>query len=397
VRYSRLVVGLSALLSVPVAAQVAGQFYLEKTVFARGEPVFLYLRISNHSPFVVDSYSRSGEQPMCSSVSIKISSDPPAPTASCSILPDSVCVMNGQSVVSHPLDDGQSTIQRFLLNFQHKIDSPGRYWVDAEKTERADDSLVSIHAKLLFRIDANVPPYPTDKLQAWVNQLKSPDVESRLEGARVLASVAPLSLEATLFAFAHDRDFSRYAPLAFHRLHSERSLVALANMVRTSPAGSTESLQAAQYLAEDGGKDWFSALHEAENRYPTVGYLSYAAEAAGSSIIPELLSLIRDPDRHLEAVEALGWTASRRAIPVLLGQLENTDANTSDSAEQSLRMLTHRIRPAGPRNQDQHARYLLWSRWWQDEGAHAIIFKPNDCGNERPLTNGSETVLVPQP
>jgi hypothetical protein len=397
VSYLRIAGALYALLSIPVAAQVAGRFYLEKEVFAPGEPVFLYLKISSHSPFALDSDSQNGEEPMCSGVVIRVSTDPHAPTASCPILPDSLCVMNGQYVASHSFERGRSTVQRFLLNFRHKIDSPGHYWVQGDKTERTGNGLVSIHSRLFFRIDASLAPYSDDKLKEWVNQLKSPDVGRRLESARVLASLAPRSFETTLLTFAHDPDFSRYAPLAFHRLHTKTSITALANMLRVSPLGSTESLQAARYLAEDGEKVWFQAIYNAENRHPKVGYLSYAAEAAGGSSIPELLSLTRDPDRQLEAVEALGWTASRKAIPVLLGQLENTDANTSNLAEHSLRMLTHRIPSADPLNQNQHVRYQMWSTWWRYEGADAAIFTPNDCRSERPLVMGSEHQHIPLP
>lgn len=318
---------------------------------------------------------------MCSGVSIKVSSDPSIPTASCSILPDSLCVMNGQRNGAQP----ESRTVRFLLNYQHKIDQPGEYWVDADKRERVGDALVSAHNKLRFRIDAELHRYPAEKLQVWINLLKSPDIDKRLEAARVLASVAPPEFEHTLLQFAHDPDFSRYAPLAFHRLHTQRSLVALADMVRKSPIGSTESLEAAHYLAEDGGKYWFPVLRGAATQRPDVGYLLYAAETGGESIIAELRSLAPGPDHHLEAVEALGWTASRQAIPILLDQLEHTDSITSDRADESLRILTHRIPAADTGNHDQHERYLEWSNWWQREGRNAAMFKPDDCGIERPL------------
>jgi hypothetical protein len=381
VRYSVLFVALAFALTAHISAQAAGQFYLEKQVFSRGEPVFLYFRIPDHSPFSLALFSKNTEQPMCSGVSIKVSSDPSIPTASCSILPDSLCVMNGQRNGALP----QSKTVRFLLNYQHKIDQPGEYWVDADKRERVGDALVSAQNKLSFRIDPKLHPYPAEKLQVWINLLKSPDVDKRLEAARVLASVARPEFEDTLLQFPHDPDFSRYAPLAFHRLHTQRSLIALANMVRNSPIGSTESLEAAHYLAEDGGKYWFPVLRGAANQRPGVGYLLYAAESGGDIIIAELQSLAPGPDYHLEAVEALGWTSSRQAIPILLDQLEHTDSITSDRADGSLRMLTHRIPAADSGNHDQHARYLEWSNWWQREGKDAAIFKPDDCGIERPL------------
>jgi hypothetical protein len=368
-----------------VPAQAAGQFYLEKHVFSPGEPVFLYFRVSNHSPFSITSFSNNNEQPMCSGVAIKASSDPSVPTASCSILPDSLCVMNGQRTDTLSASQPQTGIIRFLLNYQHKIGQSGKYWIEADKSERVGDDLVSAHTKLSFRIDAEARRYPVEKLQIWINRLKAPDIDSRLEAARVLTSLAPPELENTLLQFAHDPEFARYAPLAFHRLHTQRSLIALANIVRNAPIGSTESLEAANYLAQDDGIYWFPVLQGPANEPAHVGYLVYAAEAAGDNIIAELQSLVPGPDRHLEAVEALGWTASRLAIPILLDQLERTDPLTSDRADESLRMLTHRIPAADSDNRDQHAHYLQWSKWWQSEGRSATIFKPHDCGIERPL------------
>lgn len=384
-RYTLVLMSLAMALPVHVHAQAAGQFYLEKHVFSPGEPVFLYFRIPNRSLFSIASFSNNNEQPMCSGVAIKVSTDPSVPTASCSILPDSLCVMNGQSTGTLSASEPQTGIIRFLLNYQHKIDQPGKYWVDANKSQRVGNGMITAHAKLSFLIDAEAHRYPVEKLQIWVNRLKAPDIDSRLEAARVLANLAPPELENRLLQFAHNPEFARYAPLAFHRLHTQRSLIALANIVRNTPIGSTEGLEAAQYLAQDGGIYWFPVLQGPASEPADVGYLSYAAEAAGDSIIPELRSLVPGPDRHLEAVEALGWTASRQAIPILLDQLEHTDPLTSDRADESLRMLTHRIPATDSDNRDQHARYLQWSKWWQGEGRSATIFKPHDCAIERPL------------
>ena len=114
-------------------------------------------------------------------------------------------------------------------------------------------------------------------------------------------------------------------------------------------------------------------------------HLGAHLQTVSGNINAELQSLVPGPDRQLEAVEALGWTASRQAIPILLDQLEHTDPLTSDRADESLRMLTHRIPAADSDNRDQRARYLQWSKWWQREGKSATIFKPHDCGIERPL------------
>ncbi|HLY39648.1 MAG TPA: hypothetical protein VKR52_00485 [Terracidiphilus sp.] len=104
--------------------QAAGRFYVEKNVFARDEPVFLYLQIVNHSPQAVDLNSGVVDQPFCSGVSIQVSSDA-APTLACSFNPDSFCFLNGQLGPPDHLASGATIVRRFLLNFRHAIASPG--------------------------------------------------------------------------------------------------------------------------------------------------------------------------------------------------------------------------------------------------------------------------------
>jgi len=368
---------------ISAAAQATGHFYLEKQIFARGEPVFLYYKITNRSTKVIGVNRSDPEQPMCWGVDIKVSSDPPSTTAACSILPDSWCVMNGQFGDAVPLSPGESTVERFLLNLHHQIVAPGSYWVEASQSGRLGDAAISAHRRLSFRIDASAL-FPRSRLQPWVDQLGSSDDDQRLEAARVLASVASTSVEDVLLTFAHDPLLKRYAPLALYRLNTQLSRVALAEMVRNSASGSHESLDAARYLAEIGGSYWYPLLLETAQRQPSF-YLSFAAEAGGERIVPLLQSMAPGPDAHLEAIEALGWTASPKAIPILLDQLHNADQLTSNRAEEALQMLTHRVPRTESSNFHEAARYAQWSRWWQSEGAQRVIFKPTNCGAETPL------------
>jgi hypothetical protein len=378
VRYVHLLVGLILALCSTAGAQSVGQFYLDKQVFARGEPVFLYFRISSHSPLASSLQSGFGDQPWCSGIAIKASTDPLFQTAACPMSPEDICVMNGQADDSRAIQPERTIVKRFLLNFRHKIDVPGSYWVNAERKERLGEALVSSHARLYFRVDGKAPAYSAGRLQSWVDQLKSPDAELRLEAARVLASVGPLQMESTFIEFSHSPEFAPYAPLAFHRLRTQRSLIELANMVRNRPPGSLENTEAARYLAEDGGKRWLPVILAAAEQH--FGYLPYAAEAGGDDVIQTLRSLASRSDRHLEAVQALGWAGCRQAVPILLEQYEQ-DLDTSSRADYALRMLTHRIPSAEASDQ----RYQQWSEWWRRDGANAAIFKPNDCGREQPL------------
>ena len=77
-----------------------------------------------------------------------------------------------------------------------------------------------------------------------VKQLHSKDIQQKMEAGRILASLAPVSLEDVLLGFADDRDLRPWAPLALSRLHTERGLAALAELVRTGQPGSYEHMQA---------------------------------------------------------------------------------------------------------------------------------------------------------
>jgi hypothetical protein len=109
------------------AGQLSGNFYLEKSTFAPGEPIFLYFEVVNEGPQPENIHS-ADPYSFCSGYQIKVSSDPEA-TSSCP--PFGV----GGSCLSSSakLPSGKSRIERFLLNFDHKVDEPGPYSVEAER------------------------------------------------------------------------------------------------------------------------------------------------------------------------------------------------------------------------------------------------------------------------
>ena len=91
--------------------------------------------------------------------------------------------------------------------------------------------------KLRFHIgEGAVAP---DQLQSWLYALHSTDSEKRMEAARILASLAPPSLEETLFGFVNEPEFRRYAALAFHRLNTARSIEKMAELMQ-GPATSEQ-------------------------------------------------------------------------------------------------------------------------------------------------------------
>lgn len=244
-----LIAVLCACWSIPVAAQVTGEFYLEKDTFARGEPVFLYFRLSNLGPNAVLLFEPDIDQPMCSGHLITVTTDPPPPY-SCLNIADTGCTINGMPKQLPPLLPGQSSIQRVLLNFSHDINTPGYYLVKASHIAMPNLTAGDAGAYLRFRVDGDAPPYPVAKLQPWVDQLTSIDVRKRFEAAQILASLAPRALEKTLLEFVGNPEFRRYAPLALHRLNTPASLQALSDLGNASAPGPPEPIEAESYLAK---------------------------------------------------------------------------------------------------------------------------------------------------
>jgi len=113
--------------SLVASGQLSGHFYLEKSTFAPGEPIFLYFEVVNDGPrpeniHSADSYS------FCSGYEVKVSSDP-KPTSSCPALGVGGSCFSSSAL----LPPGKSRIERVLLNFDHKIDVPGPYSVEAQR------------------------------------------------------------------------------------------------------------------------------------------------------------------------------------------------------------------------------------------------------------------------
>lgn len=376
---------LSCSISASAVAQLTAEFSLEKIAFAPDEPVFLYLKLSNTGPNTIQVFPADQEQPFCSGNSIKVTLDPP-PTSSCPNLRYSGCNINGPVPIPTPLLPGDSKIQRFLLNYNNEISSPGDYRVDATHVDFQNHSAKNIHSVFYFRVDENAPAFPADELQPWVDQLRSPLQEKRLEAARTLASLAPVSLQGTLLGFADNPEFRGYAPLAFHRLNTPRSIRAMADLMKASAPGTFEHMEAARYLAQTNDQQWYPLLLDAAEKNARISsYPAYAAELGRSKMLPVLDSLAKNPNSRLQAVMAMGSTESRQAIPTLLELLKDPDIGTSDRASYSLKLLTHRTARSNWPNFDRQAEYMKWSKWWQVEGANAPIYKDTQCGETVPL------------
>jgi hypothetical protein len=374
------------------SGQVTGRFFLDKQVFAPGEPVILYFEVTNtgtetQNVYQADPYS------FCSGYEIRVSSDPGANSSCAPMAAGGSCVSSDV-----PLEPGKSRTERILLNYEHKVDVAGYYEVEAARQLSyapagldyfsAAKSSVDVHGQLHFHVDENATVDST-AIQSWIEQLRSADLAARREAARTLASLAPTSLEDLLLSFAKNPEFRPWAPLAFYRLNTPRSLEALADLLRNTEAGTYEHVQSADFLAKIGDPKSYPLLLEVAQKHANIAnYVDDASESGGDQILPTLLTMMRSPDQEFtqpNAISAFGYTGSRSAVPILLDLLRSSDPSTAERALLGLRQLTH-LTIAGERwFDDPQSQYPKWALWWTREGVNAHIYKATECGEVRSL------------
>jgi hypothetical protein len=242
------------------AGQISGQLYLEKSSFAQGEPVFLYFEVVNTGPrpenfYQADPYS------FCAGYEITVNGPKPRKTGCEPWGSAGSCISSDR-----PLAPGETRVERRLLNFDHELNQTGDYTVEAvRRVPKIDASTrmrdrtqqLEFHSTLYFHVEET--PASEESFQPWINQLKSGDQTTRYGAARVLASLAPHSLEDVILNLAASQQLSDLGPLALHRLNTARSMAAMADLLRKSEFGSSESMWSDQYLAETGDRQWICA------------------------------------------------------------------------------------------------------------------------------------------
>jgi len=386
--FAASLIGWSAI----AVGQITGDFYLEKSTFAPGEPVFLYFRVANDGGKAENLHS-ADPYSFCSGYEISLSSDP-KPTSSC----PSPAIGGSCLSSSASLKPGGKHVERLLLNYDHKIDAPGEYSVEATRqlshaTEDVDffsaatpKDTLEVRTTLYFRVE-DAAQTDSKSLQRWVGQLRSADPMKRLEAARTLASLAPKSLEDTLLTFV-DSEFQQFAPLAFHRLNTPRSMAALADLLKQTQPGTYEHMKSADYLADSNDLRWLPLLLETAERNARIGnYVLDAARLGGDKALPTLITLAGSTGgefTRINAISALGYTGSRAAVPILLDYLRSRDTGIAERAVYGLRLLTHRTARDAD-SEEPWSQYPIWASWWVRDGSSATIYKSEECGDFVPL------------
>jgi hypothetical protein len=224
--------------------QINGQFYLEKSSFAQGEPVFLYFETTNTGS-QAERVNVASPYGFCSGYDVNVTGPKPKKATWAPWGIAGSCLSSDRS-----LAPGEKQVERLLLNFDHAIDSGGDYTVEAVRHMpklmgntgmRDGTQQFEFRSTLYFHVEESSAS--KESFQPWIDQLKPKDLMVRSEAARVLASLAPRSLEDVILAIVGDPQFRGLAPLALHRLNTVRSTAAMAELLGNSEFGSSESMQ----------------------------------------------------------------------------------------------------------------------------------------------------------
>jgi hypothetical protein len=105
--------------SLLASGQLSGQFYLEKSTYAPGEPIFLYFRVANDGPRD-ETINSADPYSFCAGYQITVSGDP-SPSSSCAQVFVGSCFSSTITI-----SPGKQLVEGILLNFEHGIESAGQ-------------------------------------------------------------------------------------------------------------------------------------------------------------------------------------------------------------------------------------------------------------------------------
>jgi HEAT repeat protein len=255
------------------------------------------------------------------------------------------------------------------------------------------------HQDFEERLEIVLKPSQADDLKpefaAYTRALDSTDWAKRQEPTNVIAYLAPTFMEPTILKMLHTPEMQRAGVEGLRNLGTPSAHRALAKLVKDSPptdvAGPYQT--ALRYLGEIGDIGDVSVLLEAAHANAPDSdsrklALESAGEAGGAAAIPALETelLDRSIDTRLDAVSALPLTGSRAAVPVLIRLLQSPEGRISSFAEYGLETLTHlRGTKMDGINSPPPSAYSKWIRWWTTDGQTATIFKPDQCGQIKPI------------
>src|SRR5258708_58098 len=182
--------------------QIEGKFTLSKLQFAAGEPIGLAFEMTNTGTDTL-YFNAGSPYSFCGGYRLEVTKGNPIQHPTCNTGVGGSCISG-----THRFRSGERLRDKLLLNYDHDLFQPGRYYIKANRyvsTATTDDLAAMVNGKQTtlteeFDIEITAPDDAILKTQLapYVEQLKSPNEEMVQEAARVLSSSAGPFLESTM-------------------------------------------------------------------------------------------------------------------------------------------------------------------------------------------------------
>ncbi len=379
-------------------AQLQGHISLARDVYLAGEPIYVHFEVTNvgKDPLqytVGDPYSEG-----CGGYSIEVSREPALAHSSCRPGGSAECIVANQIIAG-----GERQSLNILVNFAHDVATPGNYEIHTENAFKygpltretqspAGSSELKVEARFQIRVIAGSREDLEAIYRSYVANLASNDSEIQREAERAIVSGAPPWLEDTIVGMLKQYTSREFALLGLRNLNTARSRAELAKIVESTSEYTEQSEMAITYLAQMGDKKYFPLLlgvaqKDAPNQ--ARGHVLAAAELGGDDSLPFLQGLLSsaDPNSRTNGVMGLEKTGSRAAVPLLIEELKDPNADLGKLALNGLTGLTHRgafgdgqVNPDPPGEE-----YGRWSKWWAANGGSTAVYGPRECGEIQSL------------
>jgi HEAT repeats len=329
------------------AHDVQARFTTNKTNYGIGEPIIVTLVVSNNgsSPVWVDF--KSPDFPLlCHDFAVETPKASPAEHWGCGIAGS--CGRGFREI------SPGGNIARRQLNAEFSFNEDGIYTLHARtaisvrnqnlssspeigRLEVSDTLKVNLHRSSESQLKAAFQPY--------VEELHSPELEERSEGAGAITALAPPFLEDVLIELTR----TNYAYAAIEGLRKANTLKTREALAQIARSGSDSMLriEAIRNLGRTNDVTYLPTLVElmdSDSKDIQNGAAEAAGNLGGSSAVPQLASLISSPNvaTRLTGTNGLGNSHANEAVPLLIGMLVDSDPSIRQVAASGLWLLTHR-------------------------------------------------------
>jgi hypothetical protein len=389
---------------VPASAQLVGHFHAAAEQHLVGAPVFLIFEVTNTGARSLVIQEANPLTP-CAGYLFRIDGENRA-DGTCDGLAGYSCVVG-----SIELAPGKTTSQKVLLNHYYEISHSGRYHVHAMRRMRwwlaGQDKFNQPQQQQVFEdeIELDLKAASPAELRAafdpYMKALASKDEDTHAQALQTLMLLAPAFLETTFIKMLDSEDWGQ-ALVGLRHLNSVPARDALSKIaefgVTVKPDAddlermerSSEQGLAIKYLAEMGDPTYFPLVLNATQQAPletqTRIYGTWAVgQLGGEDALPFLLSESHASTKgqRIQGAVAIGFTASRKAVPILIELLQSPEEDIRQVAENGLEMLTHRAATEGDISSvEPKSLYRTWRNWWGLNNASAQIYDGHACGDK---------------